>query len=91
MFREETTTATKIGMASMGCLDSAGIQQCPKMCKGCTPSQAMACMGKAFVDYPETRAEILVAGLTMISRTAKTLDEIRRTIPGIEMAVHLAA
>lgn len=91
MLREETITATTIGMASMGCLNTDGTKTCPKMGKSCNPRTAVACMGTAFRDFPETRTEVTIAAITMVSRTAKNFSEIRRSIASIEMAMQIHA
>jgi hypothetical protein len=89
--RTEQSTATMIGMASMGCLTSDGIKQCPMMGKSCNPSAAMHCMCAALGDYPEARNEIALAGFTMVTRTAKSLREIKVSVARIEMALQTHA
>ncbi|WP_425953114.1 hypothetical protein [Ralstonia pseudosolanacearum] len=84
-------SATQIGMASMGCLNAEGLKQCPKYDNCCTAAHAMTCMGKALADFPEAKAEVLLAGLAVVSRSAKNIIEIRKVIPRMEMAVQVAA
>jgi hypothetical protein len=83
------STATMIGMASMGCLSSDGAKQCPMMFKGCNPSSAMNCMCAALDEYPEARSEIALAGLATVARTARSLSEIRVSVARIEMALQI--
>lgn len=89
--RNEQFTATMIGMASMGCLSPDGIKQCPLMGNGCNPSSAMNCMCAALGDYPEASSEITLAGLTMVTRAAKSLSEIKVSIARMEMALQIHA
>ncbi|ABO59716.1 hypothetical protein BSFA1_79410 (plasmid) [Burkholderia sp. SFA1] len=84
-------SATQIGMASMGCINDEGIPICPRFGTTCTGSRAIVCMGKAMQDFPEAQAEVLVAGLSIVSRSAKTIMDIRRVIPKMELAVSVAA
>ncbi|WP_432263272.1 hypothetical protein [Cupriavidus sp. TMH.W2] len=83
-------SATHIGMASMGCLTAEGLAQCPKLGK-CNASRAMVCMGEAIENFPEAKAEVLLAGLAVVSRSAKSILEIRKIVPRLEMAVQVAA
>jgi hypothetical protein len=89
--RNAQSTATMIGMASMGCLSPDGAKQCPMMGKSCNPSSAMNCMCAALGDYPEARNEITLAGLTMAARSAKSLSEIKVSVARIEMALQVHA
>lgn len=84
----EMSLATTIGMASMGCLDSEGQPKCSKFVKdSCSGMRAMRCMSTALQAFPEARAEILLAGLTVVSNSSKNLTEIRKFVPRMEMAV----
>ncbi|ABF12912.1 hypothetical protein ACUXAV_004883 [Cupriavidus metallidurans] len=88
----ETSLATTIGMASMGCIDSEGQPKCSKFVNAsCSGMRAMTCMSNALQDYPEARAEILLAGLTVVSKSSKNILEIRKFVPRMEMAVQVTA
>lgn len=89
--KDQHYSATEIGMASMGCISGDGSKQCARMGNGCKPCNALSCMNMALRDFPETRPEIVVASLSIITRTAKNLNEIRRAIPSMEFALAATA
>ena len=88
----DRSLATTIGMASLGCLDDEGQPKCAKFKNNsCSGMRAMTCMSNALQDFPEARAEILLAGLTVVSNSSKNLLEIRKFVPRMEMAVQVTA
>jgi hypothetical protein len=78
-------------MASLGCISAEGHPKCPSLGKCCNELSAMVCMGEAIASYPEVKTEILLAAVTVLSKSSKTMLDIRKFIPRMEMAIQVAA
>lgn len=79
--------ATEIGLTSLGCLSVDGTPRCPRYLKDCDVACTTTCMLTAMSDFPETKAEILLAGIVIASTHASSLEELHGALASFEDAI----
>ncbi|WP_143024521.1 hypothetical protein [Pseudomonas abietaniphila] len=81
--------ATEIGLSSLGCLSTEGRPRCPRFNKNCSVSCATKCMIKAMTDFPEAKAEILLAGIQIASGFASDTAQVISALGRFERAIQV--
>ncbi len=77
--------AIDIGLECLGCIGDAGQATCKMFADGlCTGNRAGKCMRAAMVDHAEAQAEIILATIALMARTAKSGRDLRAQLPKIE-------
>lgn len=79
--------ATEIGLTSLGCLSVDGTPRCPRYQKNCDVACTTTCMVTAMSDFPEAKAEILLAGILIASTHASSLSEVHGALSSFEKAI----
>jgi hypothetical protein len=79
--------ATEIGLTSLGCLSVDGTPRCPRYQKDCNVPCTTNCMVTAMIDFPEAKAEILLAGILIASTHAASLAEMHGALSSFEQAI----
>lgn len=78
---ESGSLALNIGLSSLGCIDGNGEQACKRANSGsCTARRASGCLKAAIELYPESRAESVLAYITVASARAKSLASLQRAV-----------
>ncbi|VVP59705.1 hypothetical protein PS880_06061 [Pseudomonas fluorescens] len=79
--------ATEIGLTSLGCLTVDGASRCPRYLKDCDVACTTTCMITAMSDFPEAKAEILLAGIMIASTHASSMVEMHGALSSFENAI----
>lgn len=79
--------ATEIGLTSLGCLSVDGTPRCPRYQKNCDIACTTTCMVTAMSDFPEAKAEILLAGILIASTHASSMVEMHGALSSFENAI----
>lgn len=79
--------ATEIGLTSLGCLSVDGTPRCPRYQKECNIACTTTCMVTAMSDFPEAKAEILLAGILIASTHASSMAEMHGALSSFENAI----
>ncbi|KAA0946428.1 hypothetical protein FQ186_27190 [Pseudomonas sp. ANT_H14] len=79
--------ATEIGLTSLGCLSVDGTPRCPRYQNDCNIASTTTCMITAMSDFPETKAEILLAGILIASTHASSIFEMHGALSSFENAI----
>jgi hypothetical protein len=79
--------ATEIGLTSLGCLTVDGTPLCPRYQKDCDTACTTTCMVTAMSDFPEAKAEILLAGMIIASTHASSMIEMHGALSSFENAI----
>ena len=86
-----TPGAIDIGLSCLGCVDSSGARTCAFFDQGlCTTSRGAKCMKAAMVDHSEAQAEIVLASISVMARTAKSGADLRKHLFRVERAIESA-
>lgn len=81
-------SAIVIGLCALGCTGDEGQAVCAKFEKvQCAGGRAAKCMTRAMVDHPESQAEIILAGISLLARTATSGRELRAMLPKVERVI----
>jgi hypothetical protein len=84
---DNNTGATEIGLTSLGCLTVDGAPRCSRYQKDCDVLCTTNCMVTAMSDFPEAKAEILLAGIVIASTHATSLAEMHGALSSFEHAI----
>ena len=85
-------SAIDIGLSCLGCITDDGAPSCSFYASNtCTAAKTGRCMRAAMSDFAEARAEIIIASISVMSRRAKSVDEIRTGLLKVEALVDEAA
>lgn len=88
----QTIGAIDIGMSALGCTGDDGKTFCRNFKNGrCSGTRANNCMSRAMVDHPETQAEIVLASISLMARTATSGKELLRMLPRVERVIEETA
>ena len=91
-FLETSPSAIDIGLSCLGCIDDNGASNCTFFAnKTCTMGKTTGCMRAAMRDFSEAKAEIVIATISVMSRKAKSVDEMRKGLKRVEELVAAAA
>lgn len=84
--------AIDIGLECLGCVGVDGMDMCAMLEDGlCSGNRAGKCMRSAMVEHAEAQAEIVLATISLLARTAKTGRDLRAQLPKIERIIAATA
>lgn len=89
---QQVVGAIDIGMSALGCTGDDGATICRNFKNGrCSGTRAANCMSRAMVDHPETQAEIVLASISLMARTATSGKQLLRMLPRVERVIEETA
>lgn len=84
--------AIDIGLECLGCIGDDGQAACKMFKEGlCASNGAGKCMRAAMVDHAEAQAEIVLAAISLMARSAKSGRDLRAQLPQIEKIITATA
>lgn len=87
-----THGAIDIGLSCLGCIDDEGQAACKSyMDNSCSTNKSGKCMRAAMEEHSEAQAEIVLAAIAVMARSATSSAALRAALPKVERVIEATA